>query len=121
MLLDKAQLSEGQALNCFLAGLRHDVEVSVRMFNPKTLQEAYALAKLQESLKNDLHMSNQRDVNGGYSKYQGGSGVGKMVTTSLPSSSEGSEVSSKGLIPSTFVNRPLNLTPKQMEEKRLKN
>ena len=53
LLLDKAQLSESQALSCFLARLRHGIEMMVRMFNPKTLQEVYSLAKLQKALKND--------------------------------------------------------------------
>ena len=35
-LLDKAQLNEEQALSCFLAGLRHDMELVVRMFDLKT-------------------------------------------------------------------------------------
>ena len=51
MILDRAQLMEEQALSYFLAGLKHDVEMMVRMFNPKFLQEAYSLTKLQEALK----------------------------------------------------------------------
>ena len=51
MLLDRTHLGEDQALSCFLAGLKHEVEMLVRMFNPKTLQEAYSLAKLQEALR----------------------------------------------------------------------
>ena len=46
-LMDKAQLSEEQALSCFLAGLKHELEMVVRMFNPKKLQDAYSLARLQ--------------------------------------------------------------------------
>ena len=52
-LMDKVELSEDQAISCFLAGLKHDIEMAVRMFNPRTLQAAYSLAKLQEALKND--------------------------------------------------------------------
>ena len=37
VLLDKAQLGEEKAFSCFLAGLRHEMEMMVRMFNPKTL------------------------------------------------------------------------------------
>ena len=44
-LLDKAQLGEEQALSCFLMGLKHEIEMMVRMFNPKTLQDACSLAK----------------------------------------------------------------------------
>ena len=46
MLLDRAQLGEEQALSCFLVGLKHEMEMMVRIFNPKTLQKAYSLAKL---------------------------------------------------------------------------
>ena len=46
LLWDRAQLSESQALSCFLPGLNHEIEMEVRMFNPKTLQDAYSLAKL---------------------------------------------------------------------------
>ena len=53
MLLAKVQISEGQAINCFLAGMNHELEMMVQMFNPKTLQEAYSLAKLQEAIKQD--------------------------------------------------------------------
>ena len=52
-LMDKAQLSEDQAVSCFLRGLKHEMEMVVRMFNPRTLQAAYSLAKLQEALKNN--------------------------------------------------------------------
>ena len=54
MLLDKTQLGEEQALSCFLARLKQDMEMVVRMFNPKTLQKAYSLAKLQDIIKSDL-------------------------------------------------------------------
>ena len=37
LLLDKAQLKEDQALSCFFAGLKYDLEIEVQMFNPKTL------------------------------------------------------------------------------------
>ena len=54
MLLDKAQLNEEQALRCFLAGLEHELEMMVKMFNPKTLKKAYSLEKLQDAIKGDL-------------------------------------------------------------------
>ena len=62
-LLDKAQLGEEQALSCFLAGLKHDMEMNVRMFNLKTLQDAYSLAKLQEAVGNEPVMYGQGVVN----------------------------------------------------------
>jgi hypothetical protein len=32
----------------FMGGLRDDIRVPVRMFNPKTINDAYALASMQE-------------------------------------------------------------------------
>ena len=46
MLLDRAHLGEEQALNCFLARLEYELEIMVRMFNFRTLQAVYFLAKL---------------------------------------------------------------------------
>ena len=60
LLLDKTQISEGQALSCFLVGLEQELEMMVQMFNPKTLQKAYSLAKLQESMKNGPIGTNSR-------------------------------------------------------------
>ena len=73
LLWDKAQLSESQALSCFLDGLNHAIEMEVRMFNPKTLQDAYSLAKLQESLKNNSIVHGHGVGRSCYDKNQGGS------------------------------------------------
>jgi len=41
-------LPDGHKLSCFLGGLRDDIRVRVRMFNPKSLIDAYSLARLQD-------------------------------------------------------------------------
>jgi hypothetical protein len=41
-------LSEIHKLNCFLGGLKDDICLPVRMFNLRTLMDAYSLAKIQE-------------------------------------------------------------------------
>jgi hypothetical protein len=41
-------LPEHHKLSCFLGGLKPEIRFLVRMFNPKTLVEAYSLAKIQE-------------------------------------------------------------------------
>ncbi|KAG8387123.1 hypothetical protein BUALT_Bualt03G0220500 [Buddleja alternifolia] len=41
-------LPDPYALSCFLGDLRSEISVNVRMFRPKSLQEAISLAKLQE-------------------------------------------------------------------------
>ncbi|KAK9672380.1 hypothetical protein RND81_12G097000 [Saponaria officinalis] len=48
-LLNRTDLSEKQALSCFLKGLDVDIQNIVRMHKPHTLMEAFALAKLQEA------------------------------------------------------------------------
>jgi hypothetical protein len=45
----KAQhLPEFHKLSCFLGGLKDEIKLPVRMFNPKTLVDAYSLARMQE-------------------------------------------------------------------------
>ena len=68
MLLERAQLGEEQALSCFFAGLKNEMEMMVRMFNPKTLQEAYFLAKLQEVARQGPFLGSLRGSNGFYNK-----------------------------------------------------
>ena len=71
--MDRAQLNEDQALSCFLAGLRLEVEIMVRMFNPRTLQAAYSLAKLQDALKNEFTVQGNVSSKGGVNRFNGGS------------------------------------------------
>ncbi|GKV27572.1 hypothetical protein SLEP1_g36732 [Rubroshorea leprosula] len=48
-LFPQIGINEKQAVSFFLSGLRREIEISVRMFKPQTLYDAYALARLQES------------------------------------------------------------------------
>ncbi|GKV50520.1 hypothetical protein SLEP1_g57222 [Rubroshorea leprosula] len=48
-LFPRTGINEKQAVSFFLSGLRREIEISVRMFKPQTLYDAYALARLQES------------------------------------------------------------------------
>ena len=41
-------LAESHKLSCFLSGLKDEVRLLVRMLGPKTLNEAFRLAKMQE-------------------------------------------------------------------------
>ncbi|XP_042028720.1 uncharacterized protein LOC121775751 isoform X1 [Salvia splendens] len=47
-LNSKAGIQEDQALSLFVSGLVDEIRVPVCLFKPKTLDEAYALSKLQE-------------------------------------------------------------------------
>ncbi|XP_041016312.1 uncharacterized protein LOC121258850 [Juglans microcarpa x Juglans regia] len=48
------RLSESYKLSCFLSGLKDEIRLTVRMFNPNSLMEAYGLARIQEE-KVSLH------------------------------------------------------------------
>jgi hypothetical protein len=41
-------LPETHKLSCFLGGLKDEIRLPVRMFNPKSLVDAYSLARIQE-------------------------------------------------------------------------
>ena len=41
-------LSAAHKLSCFLSGLRDEIRLQVRMLIPKSLNEAFGLAKIQE-------------------------------------------------------------------------
>ena len=41
-------LSPTHKLSCFLSGLRDEIRLPVRMLSPKSLNEAFGLAKIQE-------------------------------------------------------------------------
>ena len=41
-------LSKSHKFSCFLSGLKEDIRLPVRMLVPKSLNEAFGLAKIQE-------------------------------------------------------------------------
>lgn len=52
VLLSKVDLTEQQSISFYIGGLQPEVEMVVRMFNPKTLADTYSLATLQEATLN---------------------------------------------------------------------
>ncbi|GKF73655.1 hypothetical protein Tco_0219987, partial [Tanacetum coccineum] len=48
-LLSTVEVSEDHAISLYLGGLPTELEMSVRMFRPKTLSDAYCLTILQEA------------------------------------------------------------------------
>ncbi|XP_071688952.1 uncharacterized protein [Rutidosis leptorrhynchoides] len=48
VLLNKVKITIKQGISLFLASLQKEIELPVRMFRPKSLEDAYCLAKLQE-------------------------------------------------------------------------
>ncbi|XP_074277350.1 uncharacterized protein LOC141600986 [Silene latifolia] len=49
VLISKLTLQPDYALSCFITGLEDDISLMVRMLKPKTISDAYGLAKLQEA------------------------------------------------------------------------
>ena len=54
-LLEKVELFEDYATSLFLNGLKNEIQPSVRLFKPKTIQQAFVLAHLQECILKTLH------------------------------------------------------------------
>ncbi|GJU39438.1 reverse transcriptase [Tanacetum coccineum] len=50
-LISRVELTESQAISCFLAGLQQDIGLFVKMIRPKTLYYAYQLARMQETVR----------------------------------------------------------------------
>ncbi|GJW59898.1 retrotransposable element Tf2 [Tanacetum coccineum] len=51
VLLGKVELSDQYAISLFLGGLQTDIGLVVKMFKPKSLYDAYHLARMQEASK----------------------------------------------------------------------
>ncbi|XP_012850824.1 PREDICTED: uncharacterized protein LOC105970535 [Erythranthe guttata] len=48
VLMNSVDLSETQAVSCFLGGVEPEIAIPIRIFKPKTMMEVVRLAKLQE-------------------------------------------------------------------------
>ena len=59
-------LSDNHKLSCFLSGLKDKVRLPVKMLNPKNLNEAFGLAKIQEEYLNSSCRSQRSSID--YSK-----------------------------------------------------
>lgn len=58
-------LSERQMLSCFISGLKDEIRIPVKMFNPRSLGAAFGLAKLQEELVMSSRKSWKQNVSFG--------------------------------------------------------
>ncbi|XP_075669683.1 uncharacterized protein LOC142639376 [Castanea sativa] len=92
-------LSPLHKLSCFLSGLKDEIRLPIRMLNPRTLNEAFELAKIQEEYVFSYKKS---------SKFQQETGKGSIL--GLPKNNV--VIESKPKIP---IKR---LTPAQMDERR---
>ncbi|XP_071694493.1 uncharacterized protein [Rutidosis leptorrhynchoides] len=126
VLLSKVDISEKQAISLFLAGLQKEIELPVRMFRPKTLEDAYCLAKLQE----DTIAATKKKFTPLLPTPRTNYGNYNSRTTPQQQSSITNPVTSGLALPSVPYNaNNINykspaprrqLTPKEVEEKRLK-
>ena len=48
-LLNRLKLSKDYVVNCFLSGLKEEIQLAVRMFMPKSLHHAQSLAIMEEA------------------------------------------------------------------------
>lgn len=52
-IVSRLNLSEEYTLSCFLGGLKHEVQMLVRMFQPQSVRKAFSLAKMYEATYHD--------------------------------------------------------------------
>ncbi|GJR48181.1 gypsy/ty3 retroelement polyprotein [Tanacetum coccineum] len=50
-LVSRVELTESQVISCFVAGLQQEIGLMLKMFRPKSLYDAYQLARIQETVK----------------------------------------------------------------------
>nr|KYP70048.1 hypothetical protein KK1_009256 [Cajanus cajan] len=48
-IVSHVELSEAHQLSCFLGGLKQDVQMMVRMFQPDSVRKVFSLAKMYEA------------------------------------------------------------------------
>ncbi|XP_059456434.1 uncharacterized protein LOC132186472 [Corylus avellana] len=126
-------LIDSHKLSMFLGGLRDDIRLPVRMFNPKTLNDAYALARIQEECLATNSRSgkpvwrNQGVGNeSSYAANKGGNSVGNRVQFyNAPRQNHGGfggTNQTKGFINDTpkAIVPVQKISPTQMDERRKK-
>ncbi|GJS99444.1 gypsy/ty3 retroelement polyprotein [Tanacetum coccineum] len=120
-LLCRVEVSEEHAISLYLEGLPTELEMSVRMFRPRTLSDAYSLTTLQEATLKAVKKKSGPFINQTNGRFGINNASGSNTKQSLL------------LVPTTTTNwkpkpnTPLEgqprkqLTQKEYEEKRSKN
>lgn len=57
-IISRLNLSEEYTLSCFLGGLKHEVQMLVRMFQPQSVRKSFSLAKMYEVAYHDNTLAN---------------------------------------------------------------
>lgn len=98
-IINRLQLSPANTLSCFVTGLSEELRSLVRMFNPATISQAYALAKIQEA---------------NLSKTQAKTPIKPPLLTTVPNNSfNKSGPSSYFAKTQSFPHKPMNTLSKQ--------
>jgi hypothetical protein len=106
-------ISDFNRLSCFLSGLKDEIRIPVKMFNPSTLLEAFSLAKMQE----ENVLANRRNFRNANPNYSGSNS--QRINSSNVVQNNFSSGQNSGSIPKAVV--PVQkISPLQMEERRKK-
>ncbi|GJY42186.1 retrotransposon-related protein [Tanacetum coccineum] len=120
-LLCRVTISQEHAISLYLGGLPTELEMSVRMFKPATLADAYSLTNLQEAILEAVKKKNKPMVTSNVSRFGNGSYYGNNNKPALlPLPAPNNPVRSK---PNTPVTAPMRkqLTQKEYQDKRAQN
>jgi hypothetical protein len=130
-------LPDSHKLSMFLGGLKDEIRIPIRMFHPKTLIDAFALAKMQEEAflahKKAIRVAwtpssfqSTYQTSGQFSKSSNG-GTARLIMPSsvkqVPSSGVTASQSGKGVVgrnPNQAVVQVQQLTQAQMDDRRKK-
>jgi len=61
VIITRLNLTQEYILSCFLGGLKKDIQMMVRMFQPNSLQRAFALARMYEAANLDNGLNKSRE------------------------------------------------------------
>ncbi|XP_071718914.1 uncharacterized protein [Rutidosis leptorrhynchoides] len=117
-LLNKVEISEKQAISMFLAGLQKEIELPVRMFRPRSLEDACCLAKIQEDT---IALTKKRFTpilptpKTTYNSYQS-----KTVPQTTTTTAALPITTTKLSLPAAASRPRKQLTQKELDEKRIK-
>ncbi|GJV70513.1 putative tetratricopeptide-like helical domain superfamily protein [Tanacetum coccineum] len=117
----KVDVSEEYVVSLYLGDLPTELEMSVTMFKPKTLSDAYCPTNPQEATLEAVKKKNKHLMNHNVNRFGYGSslgGVNKQPLLALPSTNKNWKTN-----PNTSLKTPVRkqLTQKKYEEKRGKN
>ncbi|XP_071725748.1 uncharacterized protein [Rutidosis leptorrhynchoides] len=130
VLLNKVDITEKQSISWYLAGLQKEIEMPVRMFNPKSLEDAMSLARMQNEAitiikkRHTPILSTPKNNGSGYNSKPSYTNSSYTKHTYAPATTAPLTITNTPHNPvrtSGQVNGRRQLTQKEIEEKRAKN